>query len=523
VVRLLSAASRSHACFVYLVEDGGSRLVLRAAPEPYAHLAGEVALDRGEGLAWWALEHREPAFIRDNAFADPRFKYVPELAEEQFQSLVSVPIVGRAGEAIGVVSLHSEAPREFTQEEVDDLVSSALLMAGAIENARLYEETRRRVRELEGLTRLGQTLAQAATLDDLLPAVATEARHVLAAGSCHVYILEPSGEELRLRASAPGGARAKETLTLAAAGPQLAGSAQRATVSAPLVAGEELLGLLVAEATSAADLARTVANQVAVAIERIQLIDRLTEKNLIKDFFGQLAAGAPTADLIARSNRLGCDLERPHLVLVAAPHSDRLVRGLASVAPGSLFDRREDSIRALLRIPQAGPVSLLSDLRRLRGDQEPPVNLGISNPCSGAASFRAGFEEARHALLGASILAGHPGVMAYDELGPYKYLLRMSLDSSARDSHRDAIGRLVEYDRERHTSLVPTLEEFLRRHGNISATSEALFVHPNTLRQRLERIASLTGIDLRRDDWLMVEIALKLVKLQAALGSMPPE
>jgi DNA-binding PucR family transcriptional regulator len=56
------------------------------------------------------------------------------------------------------------------------------------------------------------------------------------------------------------------------------------------------------------------------------------------------------------------------------------------------------------------------------------------------------------------------------------------------------------------------------RRGSISATSEALFIHPNTLRQRLRRIAELTGIDLARDDWLMVELALKLLKLQRVLG-----
>src|SRR3954468_16417948 len=125
VVRLLSEASAVHACFVYLVEDGGERMVLRAASEPYAHLAGGIALERGEGLAWWAAEHREPAFLRENALADPRVKYVQELEEERFQSLISVPILSRDGEAIGVISLHTEAPRGFTEEEVDFLVSSA--------------------------------------------------------------------------------------------------------------------------------------------------------------------------------------------------------------------------------------------------------------------------------------------------------------------------------------------------------------------------------------------------------------
>src|SRR6266508_2639284 len=66
VVRLMSEASGVHACFVYLVEDGGARLVLRAASPPYERNVGEVALEHGEGLAWWAADRREPAFIREN-------------------------------------------------------------------------------------------------------------------------------------------------------------------------------------------------------------------------------------------------------------------------------------------------------------------------------------------------------------------------------------------------------------------------------------------------------------------------
>src|SRR5438105_9499817 len=115
VVELLSEASGVHACFVYLVDDDAERLVLRAASQPYAHLVGSIALERGEGLAWWAAEHGEPAFIRDDLLAAPRVKYVPELEEERFQSLISVPILAKDGSPVGVVSLHTEAPREFTE------------------------------------------------------------------------------------------------------------------------------------------------------------------------------------------------------------------------------------------------------------------------------------------------------------------------------------------------------------------------------------------------------------------------
>jgi purine catabolism regulator len=108
-------------------------------------------------------------------------------------------------------------------------------------------------------------------------------------------------------------------------------------------------------------------------------------------------------------------------------------------------------------------------------------------------------------------------VTTYDELGAYKYLLRLSREGDVRDPHRDAITRLARYDRERSTSLVRTLEEFLRRRGNIVATSAALYVHQNTLRQRLRRITEVSGLDLRGADWLSVEIAVKMVRLEQAL------
>src|SRR5215475_9365753 len=174
VVRLVSDASGVHGCFVYLVED--DRLVMRAASPPYEAQVGKITFERGESLAWWAAEHGEPAFIREYALADPRVKYVPELEEERYQSLLAVPIVGRSGDGIGAITAHTEAPREFTDDEVDFIVTSASLVASAIENARLYEEARLRVAELEQLTELAEEIARADGLDDLLETVAADAR-----------------------------------------------------------------------------------------------------------------------------------------------------------------------------------------------------------------------------------------------------------------------------------------------------------------------------------------------------------
>ena len=287
----------------------------------------------------------------------------------------------------------------------------------------------------------------------------------------------------------------------------------------PLVANGELIGLLVAEGSARVELGRAVASQVAVGVKKAQVIEQLTEKNLIKDFFEELAGGRPRGDLEGRAARLGCDLDQQHVVLVAEPADETLERSLRSAAPSSLFDRREDSLRALLKLPTPSVDALLGRLRRIQADLPRPVSVGVSSVCQGEASFADGFAEAQQALLGTKVLKGEPAVLAYEELGAYKYLLRVAMDGGIRDATVDAVSRLAEYDAQRGSQLVTTLEEFLRRHGNISATSETLFVHPNTLRQRLRRIAELSGLDLRRDDWLMIEIAVKMVKLEQALGA----
>jgi GAF domain-containing protein len=523
VVRLLSDASAVHACFVYLVEDGGGRLVLKAASEPYDHLVDRIALDRGKGLAWWAAERNEPAFIPENLLDDPRVEYVPELDEEHFQSLLSVPIAGRDGTVIGVISAHTEAPREFTPDEIDFVVTSASLVAGAIENARLYEEMRGRVRELEALTALAELIAESESLETLLPSVAASACELLQADAAHLYLLEPGSEELERRASSPEGVQARDRLRLAELGPELARGGRSTRLSVPLVATDELLGLLVAEGSGAVDLARAAASQTAVGIKKIQLIERLTERNLIKDFFEDLAGGRIPGDLEGRAARLDFELGAPHVVMFAEPAGDALEQLLAKLLPGSLFDRREDVLRALIRLPSGGEERLVETVRRAHEQSSCPTFVGLSGVCAEASSFAEGFEEARRAMVGRTVLGREPGVTTFEELGAYKYLLRIALEGGVRDATIDAIARIADYDRQRGASLLNTLEEFLRRRGNISATAEALFVHPNTLRQRLRRIGELSGVDLRRDDWLVVEIAVKMVKLRGALGTARPD
>ena len=375
---------------------------------------------------------------------------------------MAIPLFGRDRSPVGVVSLHTEAPREFTDDEAEFLTASASLVAGAIENARLYEELQVRVEALERLTALGEAIAAAETIDALAPMVVARARDLLRAESCQLYLASAAGDELRLRASTSPGARA--SVPLASVGAEVAVGARGASIAAPLVEGGELIGLLTADATSDLELARAVAYQTAVAIKKIGLIDRLTERNVIKDFFEQLARKELHAGLEQRAERLRFDLDDRYVVVHASPADDAFERALADVAPtGSLLDRGDDGVRGLVRVAASGADALVEQLRGVQA-RFPAVSVGVSSPCAGSQTFAAGFEEARSALLGGTALRADAGVTTYDELGPYKYLLRLPLDdASVRDPHRTAIARLADYDRARGTTLLRTLEEYIRR------------------------------------------------------------
>ena len=308
-----------------------------------------------------------------------------------------------------------------------------------------------------------------------------------------------------------------------------------------MVAADELLGFLALRFPGdrpadpeAREVATSIAGQAAIAVKNLQLIERLTEHNAIKDFLEDLSRGPPGGRRAGRPRprRSGCDLGRPHLVLQAAPRSGGghavVGRGRARARGGRGPRLPGVAVRPpRRRRPRARPAGIdrrggrdraaARDAHR-RSTSSHPLAIGLSHRCEGPASFATGFEEAQQAVTAAAVISPEPGVVSFDDLGAYKYLLRVSQDGRTRDHRGDALKKLEAYDRRHRSQLLTTLEEYLKRRGNIAAAAQTLFVHPNTLRQRLRRIQDLTGLDVQNEDWLMIEIELKLLRLERALG-----
>ena len=551
IVDIATDATGCHACFIYFLE--GERLVLRAASPRYSRFVGELDLGVHEGLAGWVARTKTPEFIPEDAMSDPRMKYVPELEEERFQSIVAVPILAKAGDVIGVAVLHTAAPRSFDDEVLNFLVHTASLVAGAIENAQLYEETRRRVQALTTLTKLSQALAAVTLREDLYDAVTRGARELLAADACQIYRLDTEADELALAGShperapapapQPGGTALVFDLMRRANGHGRAGRRriaralwpdldESALLVAPLVAGDEQLGILCCLAHERQfseedeELLGAVANQTAVGLKKAELIERLTAENIVKDMFDALAAGSVEA-AEAKASEARCDLGRPHVFLhverarnpreggPAWPElAARLEAQLRRLYPRALFDSRHDRVRALAPLPTAEAAAV----ERLRAACEPLVReeglvVGLSDVDRGAASARRRMREAADAARIGRSLVAEGGAVSYEQLGAYRYLVHLELDQAPRDRYRQSIEELIEYDRRRGARLVETLEQFLADRGSVTASARALYVHPNTVRQRLERIERVAGLDLGSEDLLSLELALKLVQL----------
>jgi GAF domain-containing protein len=514
VVDLATDATGCHACFIYLLE--GERLTMRAASPVFVDAVDHVQMDLEEGLTGWVARHRTPEFIRERAMNDPRMKYFPVLREEDFQSMVAVPILSRAGETIGVIVLHTQAPHEFAEGTLTLLVHIASLISGAIENVQLYERERHRVTALTELSGLAQEVAAATSAQEVSRIVVEGARALLAAEACQLFREAPDGSGARLLASVPDRApRGTPSLSL------------------PLQSGEEQVGLLSITAGAERpigreeeELARALAHLAAVAIKRAELIESLTNENTVKDLFEALAAGA-TAFAAAKASEVRCDLTSPYVLLCAEPAGSRgqgsaewraaaeqLGRGLNALAPRTAVEAGPGPVRALLgfEVRRTGRLEELTGACRELGRQFGAA-VGLSElretPDDSARSYREALDAA---TIGRALLP-EGGAIEYSQLGAYRYLVQIAAEDAPRDRMRAAVDELIEYDAKRRTALLDTLERYLAERRSVIESARALFIHPNTLRQRLGRIEELTGLDLDRDDLLSLELAIKLARL----------
>ncbi len=565
VVALCAELAGCPGALVYLWDEDRERLVVRAGVPGYERWVGRFSLGLGEGLTGWTALTRQPGIIRDDPTSDPRFKFVPELNDDRFQSYLTIPIVGPDQRLVGVITMHTEAPHEFDDDDLVIMETVSSMIGAAVENAQLYERQERQVRVLHSLAEASQTVVQTSSLQHILFRLASTAGEALGADRCAVLTLDQGGTHLVVestwsaRTEVVGGV----PTALPADGPwgRLLGATTpmvlsrrehrqaftafdaiaprgRTALVAPMRVADRVVGTFLCFSDVAwpfgredRELLATVASQAALAVQNARLIEALTQRNVVRDLFEALALGEEgEVGLDARAHRLGVDLARPHVVAVfeVTAHPPGLdgeriwsafTQDLAGELPGSLATHRDHTLTALLRSPDAGSIDRLTGrLAELKSAYERPpellISAGISRVCRDVEDYPVAFEQARRALLMGRAVQGPGAVMTFDELGAQWHLLTIA-QQQVRDVYQERLGVLLEHDHQKGTQLFRTIEVYLESMGNAKLTAQKLFVHRNTLRQRFEKIRRVAGIDLSdHAHWFDLMMALRVIRLR---------
>ncbi|MGH2521982.1 MAG: GAF domain-containing protein [Anaerolineales bacterium] len=292
--------------FIYLVAPGEAEMERQVGTGVF-NVNRAPRLKPGEGLSGAVWQTGRPLVVNDYDNWPGRSRVGISLVD----AMVGVPL--HSGEkVVGVLALASErgSGRTFGDDEVELLSRFAQLAAIALDNARLFDETQQRLRELAAINSIGQALASQLELSAVIDLVGEKLREVF--GSEYIFIALYDREhdliyfpyfwEVDHRVSAEGPVQFGEGLTsriLETRQPQLINSdwEQRATelgatalegvlpkssLGVPITVGEGVIGVIMLQSAERENLfteadvrlLTTIAANVGVAIEKARLFQQ---------------------------------------------------------------------------------------------------------------------------------------------------------------------------------------------------------------------------------------------------------
>lgn len=128
-VMAISQTMKVNVASIYLLRPG-SDLELSATQGLKKSAVHKTRMKPNEGLVGHVSITARPLNLAD-APSHPLFSYRPETGEDPYNSFLGVPIL-RGGRTLGVLVVQSERKREFTEEEVEDLLTVAMVLAEII-------------------------------------------------------------------------------------------------------------------------------------------------------------------------------------------------------------------------------------------------------------------------------------------------------------------------------------------------------------------------------------------------------
>jgi signal transduction histidine kinase/CheY-like chemotaxis protein len=185
-----------------LVSAQGSAIYLLDAERHDLELVANTGLERdyrgrrlalGEGLAGKVAASGQPLIVDNYQTWEGRAE---AYAGEPITAVAGVPLEWQ-GQVIGVLNVLDDVERRaFTQADIQRLMLLAPQAAIAITNARLFEETRRHLADLNAVRQTLLDITAQLDLSQTLAAIAERAVQLVAARGCLIYLLDREAGEL---------------------------------------------------------------------------------------------------------------------------------------------------------------------------------------------------------------------------------------------------------------------------------------------------------------------------------------
>jgi sugar diacid utilization regulator/putative methionine-R-sulfoxide reductase with GAF domain len=528
IIRETTSAIGTDVCSLYLLVPD-RELLLTATNGLNENMVGKVTMKVGEGITGWVAESRRPAVVPDVS-KEPHWKWVPGLDEDRFHSMASVPIES-GPRLVGVLNVQSTERREFSSGDIDFLRGIAAQVAGILERSELQRRTEVQLAEIslshdihERFTKLSLDGAGIASILEVIGS--------LAAGRAALY--SPDGYRVRGAGESSDGMPQRIHVP-----PTAGGIAREVRISAgrpprpldvvPVRAGAEMLGLLAVgvDQESVASEGRLRALEHGSTVLALELSKERAaaevERRLRGDLVEEVLAGgleADEAERIARqAERLGHRLPQKAWVVVLEADDDKTE---AALAARGQQDRLDGALTGLVRSRLPGALTLVRSASavflvpdELAGDlvaveklgaqvlaAAAPVmkpgsaSVGIGNLANGVSELARSHIEARQALRLTRRAGGRGRIASYRSLGAFRLLLEVQSPEALRRFVDELLGPLLQYAKSRDTPLLETLEALSAARWVRRAASRHLGIHINSMTYRIERIQSLTGLQL---------------------------
>lgn len=472
-----------------------------------------------------AYRSGRPAAVSDIS-REPGFIWGGVAHDQDYRSMLSVPLVTASG-VIGTLNSYRSEVHEFDAEETSCLQLLAEHAAIAITSARLVEDLREQHELVTRSEQIHERLLRVAVRSGGMPGIAAALHDLLHTA---VLLQDARGEVLAAAGPATEPPVAGWPTAAPTPGTELVRKQDGHVVADVVLSGEVPARVwLPGYAGHLSTVDRRALEHASVVLS-LELLRRRTalevEQNLRGELLAELLGGAdPRASALShRARLLGHDLARSHCALVgqinitgqtsadqarrrATEEANRLA---STINPRPLVAQHRDVIVALW--PDAAE-ALRRALCTTVGVTSATV--AVSEPTD--RRFAEACRTARGALTVAERDERIGGVVTLDGLGVAGLLLQLDDPAPLRGYAGRTLGPLVRHDEQHGTSLVATLRAHLAHRLDRQATAQALILHPNTISQRLRRIETLTGLDLR-DPTAALEARSALMVLDVAHG-----